>query len=205
MTTTTAAATTIQSKDIKETKVELYNKNADLQQQVDALSQQLEQAQRADAERQEAADRAAQLPAKKEPWFDIKGQKVLLPPSMDAINSYTNRPMVREFEYDGVQGITLNVSFMAGDRIGRSYDIEFMDNGFGNLRTQVIECINSGNLEMCFDARFNTREWISPTGNAVPFDTWKGIALYPVPAKKAAAKVDSKPESQEKKSEEVPF
>jgi len=205
MTTTTAAATTIQSKDIKETKVELYNQNADLQQQVDALSQQLEQAQRADAERQEAADRAAQLPAKKEPWFDIKGQKVLLPPSMDAINSYTKRPMVREFEYDGVQGITLNVSFMANDRIGRSYDIEFMDNGFGNLRTQVIECINSGNLEMCFDARFTTREWVSPEGVAIPFDTWKGIALYPVPAKKAAAKVDSKPESQEKKSEEVPF
>ena len=154
--------------------------------QNDALSQELSEVQRQFEEfKAEVADAidAAKATQDSKPWSNITGQKILLPASMDA-KKYNGKPAVKPGEYDGVKTLDVTVHFMAGNRIGRAYDLVFRDNGHGPLATKVQELIESGNLEQCIDARFRCRIWNSPDGREVPFDSWEVINVFDVPQPK---------------------
>ena len=154
--------------------------------QNDALTQELAEVQRQfeefKAEVANAIDEAKATQDSK-PWSNITGQKILLPASMDA-KQYNGKPAVRPGEYDGIKTLDVTVRFMAGNRIGRAYDLVFRDNGHGPLATKAQELIESGNLEQCIDARFRCRIWNSPDGREVPFDSWEVINVFDVPQPK---------------------
>jgi hypothetical protein len=154
--------------------------------QNDALTQELSEAQRQfqeyKAELQRTVDEA-QAKQESKPWSNITGQKILLPASMDA-KRYNGKPAVKPGEYDGIKTLDVTVHFMAGNRIGRAYDLTFRDNGHGPLATKAQELIESGNLEQCIDARFRCRIWNSPDGREVPFDSWEVINVFDVPEPK---------------------
>ena len=154
--------------------------------QNDALSQELSEVQRQFEEYKAEVQRIIeQGEAKQEskPWSNITGQKILLPASMDA-KKYNGKPAVKPGEYDGIKTLDVTVHFMAGNRIGRAYDLVFRDNGHGPLATKVQELIESGNLEQCIDARFRCRIWNAPDGREVPFDSWEVINVFDVPQPK---------------------
>ena len=102
---------------------------------------------------------------------------------MDA-KQYNGKPAVRPGEYDGIKTLDVTVRFMAGNRIGRAYDLVFRDNGHGPLATKAQELIESGNLEQCIDGRFRCRIWNAPDGREVPFDSWEVINVFDVPQPK---------------------
>ena len=154
--------------------------------QNDALSQELSEVQRQFEEYKAEVQRIIdQGEAKQEskPWSNITGQKILLPASMDA-KKHNGKPAVKPGEYDGIKTLDVTVHFMAGNRIGRAYDLVFRDNGHGPLATKAQELIESGNLEQCIDARFRCRIWNAPDGREVPFDSWEVINVFDVPQPK---------------------
>ena len=151
-----------------------------------ALTQELSEAQRQfeefKADVANAIDEAKASQVSK-PWSNITGQKILLPASMDA-KKHNGKPALRPGEYDGIKTLDVTVHFMAGNRIGRAYDLVFRDNGHGPLATKVQELIESGNLEQCIDARFRCRIWNAPDGREIPFDSWEVINVFDVPQPK---------------------
>ena len=154
--------------------------------QNDALTQELAEAQRQLEEfKLEVANTIDEAKAAQDskPWSNITGQKILLPASMDA-KQYNGKPAVRPGEYDGIKTLDVTVRFMAGNRIGRAYDLVFRDNGHGPLATKAQELIESGNLEQCIDGRFRCRIWNAPDGREVPFDSWEVINVFDVPQPK---------------------
>ena len=154
--------------------------------QNDALTQELAEAQRQLEEfKLEVANAIDEAKAAQDskPWSNITGQKILLPASMDA-KQYNGKPAVRPGEYDGIKTLDVTVRFMAGNRIGRAYDLVFRDNGHGPLATKAQELIESGNLEQCIDGRFRCRIWNAPDGREVPFDSWEVINVFDVPQPK---------------------
>ena len=116
-------------------------------------------------------------------WYNLD-QMVQLPASLDEIpeKSYFTTK-------DGIEGVSIKVRFLKS-RVSapssRVYDITAFNNGFGDLKTELLNRIESGNRNCIIRGRHDQNDW-QGKDEMVTFDKWKAISVTDVPEKKQGA------------------
>tara|TARA_Y100001970_G_scaffold231199_1_gene287320 strand:+ start:296 stop:781 length:486 start_codon:yes stop_codon:yes gene_type:complete len=116
-------------------------------------------------------------------WYNLD-QMVQLPASLDEIpeKSYFTTK-------DGIEGVSIKVRFLKS-RVSapssRVYDITAFNNGFGDLKTELLNRIESGNRNCIIRGRHDQNDW-QGKDEMVTFDKWKAISVTDVPEKKQVA------------------
>ena len=116
-------------------------------------------------------------------WYNLD-QMVQLPASLDEIpeKSYFTTK-------DGIEGVSIKVRFLKS-RVSapssRVYDITAFNNGFGDLKTELLNRIESGNRNCIIRGRHDQNDW-QGKDEMVTFDKWKAISVTDVPEKNQVA------------------
>ena len=116
-------------------------------------------------------------------WYNLD-QMVQLPASVDEIpekNFFTTK--------EGIEGVSIKVRFLKS-RVSapssRIYDITAYNNGFGDLKTELLNRIEAGNRNCIIRGRHDQNDW-QGKDEMVTFDKWKAISVTDVPEKKPVA------------------
>ena len=116
-------------------------------------------------------------------WYNLD-QMVQLPASLDEIpeKSYFTTK-------DGIEGVSIKVRFLKS-RVSapssRVYEITAYNNGFGDLKTELLNRIESGNRNCIIRGRHDQNDW-QGKDEMVTFDKWKAISVTDVPEKNQVA------------------
>ena len=165
--------------------------------QNDALTQELAEAQRQLEEfKLEVANAIDEAKAAQDskPWSNITGQKILLPASMDA-KQYNGKTAVRPGEYDGIKTLDVTVRFMAGNRIGRAYDLVFRDNGHGPWLPKPRSSLSPATSSNASMAGSAAASGMLPTDAKSPSIPGKSSTSSTFPSPSSASRARNRPSS----------